>query len=157
MAKKGSHAYSGARGLVKPPPVERPVLEGTTATAALEDAERDSLRAKARKHTDKSLKTLSGLMNNRKTPASVRRQAANDLLTWGYGRPAVSAERGQADDGGITVILQQFHLGDGSGQPRVERDVTPPRPEPEEIEAAAEPSAFEPMEFDVEALAGAER
>lgn len=156
MSKKGAQKFSGARGLVKP------IEPNLTVEEALEDAERESLKKKAREHTDDMLDVLVRTAKGRKgqVPHATRRLAANDVLTWGYGRPAVSEERASGDEGGLTIILQGF--GGVLDQPE-EIDVTPrttkgepPLPDGTDESAPTEGAAdFEPLEFDVEELAGA--
>jgi hypothetical protein len=151
MAKKSALQKVGAKGRLPAPTGSAAVV------ASLEDAERESLRGKAREHTDTMLDVLVKTAKGKKqktgkpVPANTRRLAANDVLVWGYGRPAISQERAEADDGsGMTIIIGELHV---DGQPRAggeEIDVTPvSAPDVEN------PEGFEPIEFDIEALADA--
>lgn len=158
MAKKSGLQAVGAKGRLPAPSASAAVV------AALEDAERDSLRSKAREHTDDMLDVLVKTARGKKGPGkeaarpspSTRRLAANDVLVWGYGRPAISQERAEVDEGkGLTIVIGELHV---DGQPV---------PDAEEIEVNALPSSsfpsdtegpgdgFAPVEYDVEGLADA--
>ena len=119
MAKKSALQKVGAKGRLPAPTGSAAVV------AALEDAERESLREKARTHTDSMLEVLV--------------------------KTAEGKKRAEADDGaGMTIIIGELHI---DGKPRAdgeEIDVTPVSASDVE-----HPEGFEPVEFDIEALADA--
>ena len=154
MANKSGLPMVGAKGKLPAPTASAPVVE------ALQDAERESLRAKAREHTDTMLAVLVDAAKGKrargkgalKPSPSTQRLAANDVLIWGYGRPAVSQERAEdPGDEGMTIIIGELHLDGRHGPDPQEIDVTPAGPHAELDNA----EGFAPVEFDIDGLADA--
>lgn len=62
------------------------------------------IRSLARSHTETAIKTLAGLMNEKKVPAASRVAAATALLDRGWGKPAQSVEMTGKDGGPIETV-----------------------------------------------------
>jgi hypothetical protein len=133
-------------------------MASAAVVESLEDAERESLRSKAREHTDTMLdvlvRTAGGKKNRgeKPVPHNTKRQAANDVLVWGYGRPAVSQERAEAPEGGgLTIIIGELHVEGQAGWDPQEINITPASG-PAGVDLA---EGVESVEFDIEGLADA--
>lgn len=64
------------------------------------------IKSLARAHTEKAIRTLAGIMNQKGAPAAARVQAANSLLDRGWGK-AVQVMSGE-DGGPIKVSVVRF-------------------------------------------------
>ena len=62
-----------------------------------------NLESLARVHTETAIKTIAGVMNQKKVPPAVRIQAANMLLDRGFGKPAAALEVTGKDGGAIEL------------------------------------------------------
>ena len=71
------------------------------------------IRSLARSHTEKAIRTLVGIMNQRKAPPAARVAAANALLDRGWGKPGqpITGENGE---GALTVEVIRFTDTEGS-------------------------------------------
>jgi hypothetical protein len=74
---------------------------------AYEEAEKLEVREYARGFCNEAIKTLVKLMRGSKTPPSVKRQCATDILSQGYGRPDSRSDSGgvTAEKAGLTVNI----------------------------------------------------
>jgi hypothetical protein len=71
------------------------------------------IRSLARAQTALAIRTLTGICGSEAAPASARVQAAEALLSRGWGRPA--QVHTDADGGTLQVVIRQFW--DVTGQP----------------------------------------
>lgn len=61
------------------------------------------MRARAQEHADKAIAVLVAGLSSKKEDVALK--AANDLLAWGFGKPATELEAG---DGAQMIIIQRF-------------------------------------------------
>lgn len=68
------------------------------------------IKSLARAHTEPAIKTLVGIMNQKKAPPAARAAAANSLLDRGWGKPPQALQiRGDPD----SPVIFNLRLGDG--------------------------------------------
>ena len=68
------------------------------------------IKSLARVHTEPAIKTLVGIMNQKKAPHAARVAAANGLLDRGWGKPAQALQiKGDPD----SPVIFNLRLGDG--------------------------------------------
>lgn len=106
MGHKSGYKHSGAVGKAVP-------MKRSEAKELLDPGSEDEVRAAARAHAEKAIRLLAkavGRRGNDPAPWSVARAAANDLLEWGYGKPATQ-EPGEKE-GGLTVVINQLTTGE---------------------------------------------
>jgi|GEM_PF-4669743 len=94
----------------KPLSVTTPVLQGevlppTSDTEPTRTALKRAMRAKAQEHAETAIAVLVGNLNNPGLDPRVRQQAANDILAWGFGKPATEIEAGE---GAQMIVIQKF-------------------------------------------------
>jgi len=63
------------------------------------------IRSLARSHTASAVKTLAGIMNEKKAPAAARVSAATALLDRGWGKPAQPVD-GDGEGGEIKLVTR---------------------------------------------------
>lgn len=63
------------------------------------------MRQRAQEHAEQAIAVLVENLNNGKLPAKERRDAANDLLAWGFGKPATEIEAGE---GAQLIVIRRF-------------------------------------------------
>lgn len=61
------------------------------------------MRARAQEHAESAIAVLVG--NLTATDPKLRHQAANDILAWGFGKPATEIEAG---DGAQMIVIRRF-------------------------------------------------
>jgi len=66
------------------------------------------MRARAQEHAEKAIAVLVEIIEDPKEKRETRRSAANDLLAWGFGKPAQEIEAGE---GAQMIVIRRF--GDG--------------------------------------------
>lgn len=74
------------------------------------------IRSLARSHTQNAIKTLAGIMMQRKTAPAARVAAATALLDRGWGKPSQTMEHSGPDGGPIDLVARL--LGDIDGKTR---------------------------------------
>jgi len=79
--------------------------------AHYEEATREDVRNVARRYTRDAIQVLVRLMTGTKTPPSVKRQAATDILNQGWGRPDQRGDGGDAKSAGITINILKLSTG----------------------------------------------
>ena len=81
------------------------------------------VRSLARVHTEPAIKTLVGIMNQKKASDTARIQASNSLLDRGWGKPAQALQiRGDPD----SPVIFNLRLGDGLIPQTIEHDPDDP-------------------------------
>lgn len=104
MGHKGSNKFSGAKGQKKPMEVMRRLEAEENALEILDEAHEADIRDLAKKHGPKAVNTLASLMRNRRTPPSVKRQCARDLIEIGHGRVG-QKDAGEASTSGLVINI----------------------------------------------------
>jgi len=66
------------------------------------------LRKRAQGLGPKAMKTLAALMQDEKSPATIRLAAAREVLDRGHGRPKLGGGEEGSGEGGFTVILKRY-------------------------------------------------
>lgn len=111
-AANGEPTGPETRGL----PVQTPVLHGEVLPPAegiepTRTALKRAMRAEAQKYAKAAIALLAANLEDDMLDRRVRQQAANDLLAWGFGKPATEIEAG---DGAQMIIIQKFRDDDGT-------------------------------------------
>lgn len=93
-----------------------PVVEGelttpSDATELTRTALKRAMRAKAQAHADKAIAVLVEIIESKTASVAEKRGASNDLLAWGFGKPAQEVEAG---DGAQVILIRRF--GDDNAQ-----------------------------------------
>ncbi len=77
---------------------------------------KSAVRALAAGYTEPAVKKLAQLMRSKKTPPSVQRACARDLLEFGHGKPGQEINLG-GGDGGTNIVVNVISLTDGTIKP----------------------------------------
>jgi hypothetical protein len=97
-------------------------IDDVSLVNAFESGLNSQVREAARKHTSKAISTLATLMNGKKVPPNVRRQASMDLLSQAWGRPDAREDTGgQKTANNLTIVINRLYDG---GQDTIDIDIT---------------------------------
>jgi len=121
VGHKSGADHSGARGAK--PAMAHPslVAQAEGALAELRESAQDEAREYAQNHKLGAVKKIVSIMRNRKTPKSVARACARDVIEIADGKVGGIQEKG-AKAGGLTVNI--YNLSTGQVEPkRIEKEV----------------------------------
>lgn len=88
-----------------------PALLDETALDTLRDNEFEVVRKLASEHNRDAVDTLVELMKGRKTPATVKRACARDIIEIAHGRIGSPAQATQTGGGGLKIIINNLSGG----------------------------------------------
>jgi hypothetical protein len=86
-------------------PIQGEVLSPEGAPEPTRTALKRAMRALAQEHAKDAIAVLVANMNNTQLAPDKRAAAANDLLAWGFGKPATEIEAGE---GAQMIVIRKF-------------------------------------------------
>lgn len=99
-----------SKGLPAPSPVLQGEILPPEGTEPTRTALKRAMRATAQKYADEAIAVLAANLANTTLDPRVRQQAANDILAWGFGKPATEIEAGE---GAQMIVIRKF-IDDGT-------------------------------------------
>jgi hypothetical protein len=102
-AESSPHTAPAASSLPAVTPIQGEVLPPEGAQEPTRTALKRAMRARAQEHAEAAIAVLVACLTS--TDLKERRAAANDLLAWGFGKPATEIEAGE---GAAMIIVKKF-------------------------------------------------